>query len=73
VYSHHHADNAGASSLFDKSVTRIGPEEDARLLLRDNDPARPARGKFRTVRTLQVGGERIELHLAGIQSSPDNI
>src|SRR6266545_6075898 len=24
VYSHHHADHVGASSLFDKSVTRIG-------------------------------------------------
>jgi len=27
VYSHHHADHAGASSLFDKNVTRIGHEE----------------------------------------------
>ena len=42
VYSHHHADHAGASSLFDKNVVRIGHEETRRLLLRDNDPARPA-------------------------------
>src|SRR5712691_9977497 len=42
VYSHHHADHAGASSLFDKDVVRIGHEETRRLLLRDNDPARPA-------------------------------
>jgi len=50
VYSHHHADHAGASSLFDKSVTRIGHEETRRLLLRDNDPARPApRKRSRTV------------------------
>src|SRR6266699_3429484 len=26
VYSHHHADHVGASSLFDKNVTRIGHE-----------------------------------------------
>jgi glyoxylase-like metal-dependent hydrolase (beta-lactamase superfamily II) len=41
IYSHHHADHAGASSLFDKNVTRIGQEETRRLLLRDDDPARP--------------------------------
>ena len=42
IYSHHHADHAGASSLFDKNVVRIGHEETRRLLLRDDDPARPA-------------------------------
>ena len=42
VYSHHHADHAGASSLFDPGVVRIGHEETRRLLLRDDDPARPA-------------------------------
>src|SRR5438034_7535390 len=41
IYSHHHADHGGASSLFDKNVTRIGHEETRRLLLRDDDPARP--------------------------------
>ena len=41
IYSHHHADHAGASSLFDKNVIRIGHEETRRLLLRDDDPARP--------------------------------
>src|ERR1700738_2871547 len=40
IYSHHHADHVGASSLFDKNVTRIGHEETRRLLLRDGDPAR---------------------------------
>src|SRR5213076_1512659 len=40
VYSHHHADHAGASSLFDKNLIRIGHEETKRLLLRDNDPTR---------------------------------
>ena len=41
VHSHHHADHVGASSLFGKDVVRIGHEETRRLLLRDNDPARP--------------------------------
>ena len=41
IYSHHHADHAGASSLFDKNVASIGHEETRRLLLRENDPARP--------------------------------
>src|SRR4030081_432500 len=74
VYSHHHADHAGASSLFDRSVTRIGHEETRRLLLRDNDAARPAPEEtFQDRRTLQIGGERIELAWLGSNHSPDNI
>src|SRR6266705_6510549 len=42
VYSHHHADHAAAASLFGGDVVRIGHEETKRLLLRDNDPTRPA-------------------------------
>src|SRR6201993_3165972 len=42
VYSHHHADHAGAANLFGDDVVRIGHEETRRLLLRDNDPTRPA-------------------------------
>src|ERR1700709_606186 len=42
IYSHHHADHAGASSLFDGQIARIGHEETRNLLLRDDDPARPA-------------------------------
>jgi glyoxylase-like metal-dependent hydrolase (beta-lactamase superfamily II) len=41
VYSHHHADHAAAASLFGGDVVRVGHEETRRLLLRDNDPARP--------------------------------
>src|SRR6266446_6647455 len=56
VYSHHHADHAGASSLFDKNVTRIGHEETRRLLLRDDDPARPPNEEtFQDRRTLEIG------------------
>jgi glyoxylase-like metal-dependent hydrolase (beta-lactamase superfamily II) len=74
VYSHHHADHAGASSLFDKRVTRIGHEETRRLLLRDNDSARPAPEEtFQDRRTLEIGGERIELAWLGSNHSPDNI
>ncbi len=74
VYSHSHADHSGASSLFDKNVIRIGHEETKRLLLRDNDPARPAPEEtFADRRTLKIGGERIELAWRGTNHSPDNI
>ena len=74
IYSHHHADHAGASSLFDKDVVRIGHEETRRLLMRDNDPARPVPEEtFSDRRTLEIGGERIELAWHGSNHSPDNI
>ena len=74
VYSHHHADHVGAASLFDKSVTRIGHEETRRLLLRDDDPARPPNEEtFQDRRTLEIGGERIDLVWFGANHSPDNI
>src|SRR5260221_14571681 len=62
VYTHHHSDHAGASSLFGSNVVRIGHEETRRLLLRDNDPAKPAPEEiFADHRSLKIGGERIEL------------
>jgi glyoxylase-like metal-dependent hydrolase (beta-lactamase superfamily II) len=74
IYSHHHADHAGASSLFEKDVVRIGHEETRRLLLRDNDPARPAPEEtFQDRRSLEIGGERIDLAWYGSNHSPDNI
>jgi glyoxylase-like metal-dependent hydrolase (beta-lactamase superfamily II) len=74
VYSHHHADHVGAASLFDKNVTRIGHEETRRLLLRDDDPARPPNEEtFQDRRTLEIGGERIDLAWHGANHSPDNI
>ena len=73
VYSHHHADHGGAASLFE-NVVRIGHEETRRLLLRDNDPARPAPDvTFADNYTLEVGGERVELAWHGSNHSPDNI
>ena len=74
VYSHHHADHAGAASLFGDEVTRIGHVETRRLLLRDNDPTRPApEVTFADRYTLRVGGERVELAYHGPNHSPDNI
>jgi glyoxylase-like metal-dependent hydrolase (beta-lactamase superfamily II) len=74
VYSHHHADHVGAAALFDKNVTRIGHEETRKLLLRDDDPARPPNEEtFQDNRTLEIGGERIDLAYYGPNHSPDNI
>jgi glyoxylase-like metal-dependent hydrolase (beta-lactamase superfamily II) len=74
VYSHHHADHGAASSLFGGDVVRIGHEETRRLLLRDDDPARPLpQITFADRYTLQVGGDRVELAWHGSNHSPDNI
>jgi glyoxylase-like metal-dependent hydrolase (beta-lactamase superfamily II) len=74
VYSHHHADHAGAANLFGDDIMRIGHAETRRLLLRDNDATRPApEVTFEDRYTLQVGGERVELAYHGPNHSPDNI
>ncbi|MCZ0991581.1 MBL fold metallo-hydrolase [Streptomyces diastatochromogenes] len=74
VYSHHHADHLGASSLFGRDVERIGHAETRRLLLRDNDPARPVPDvTFERRKTLHIGGERIELAHLGTNHTPDNV
>ena len=74
VYSHHHDDHVGAASLFEGNVVRIGHEETRRLLLRDNDPAKPAPDvTFQDRYTLEVAGERVELAWHGPNHSPDNI
>jgi glyoxylase-like metal-dependent hydrolase (beta-lactamase superfamily II) len=73
IHSHHHADHGSASSLFGKDVVRIGHEETRKLMLRDNDPNRPAPEEtFQDHRTLDIGGERIELGWHGSNHSPDN-
>ena len=74
IYTHHHSDHVGAASLFPKSATRIGHEETRKLLLRDDDPARPPNEEtFQDNRTLEIGGERIDLAYHGPNHSPDNI
>src|SRR6201999_1491018 len=64
VYSHHHADHIGASSLFGRNVVRVAHAETKRLLARDPSlgPAVPLPDvTFETERTLRVGGERVDL------------
>jgi glyoxylase-like metal-dependent hydrolase (beta-lactamase superfamily II) len=74
VYSHHHADHAGAADLFGNDLIRIGHVETRRLLLRDNDPTRPApEVTFQDSYTLRIGDERVELEFRGPNHSPDNI
>ncbi len=74
IYSHHHADHAGASSMFGPNIIRVGHEQTRRLLLRDDDPARPPPEEtFQDRRTLEIGGERIELAWHGCNHTPDNI
>jgi glyoxylase-like metal-dependent hydrolase (beta-lactamase superfamily II) len=74
VCTHHHFDHAGASSLFGTDVVRIGHDETRRLLLRDTDPAKPAPEEtFADHRTVEIGGERIEMAWHGSNHSPDNI
>jgi glyoxylase-like metal-dependent hydrolase (beta-lactamase superfamily II) len=66
IYSHHHSDHIGASSIFGKDVTRIGHTETRRLLLRDNDPKKPPPDEtFADHRVLHIGGERIALSWHG--------
>src|SRR5690348_12051146 len=73
VYSHHHADHLGASSLFGRDVVRVGHAETKVLLARENDPARPLPDiTFDTRYTLRVGGERIDLAWHGTNHTPDN-
>ena len=58
--------------LFAKNVTRIGHAKTRRLLLHDDDPARPANEEtFEDRRTLEIGGEQIDqrLHLAELARS----
>jgi glyoxylase-like metal-dependent hydrolase (beta-lactamase superfamily II) len=74
VHTHHHSDHAGASGLFGTNIVRIGHEETRRLLLRDDDAAKPAPDEtFVDRRTLEIGGERIELAWLGANHTPDNI
>ncbi len=74
VYSHSHADHIGASSLLGDDVVRIGHSECRRLLLRDDDPNRPAPTvTFDDHYVLKVGGERLLLDYHGPNHTPDNI
>ncbi len=55
-------------------MVRVGHEETRRLLLRDDDPARPApEVTFADRYTLDLGGDRVELAWHGSNHTPDNI
>ena len=74
VYSHSHSDHIGASVLFGPDVVRIGHRECRTLLLRDNDPNRPAPTvTFDDRYALTVGGQRLDLVYHGPSHSPDTI
>jgi glyoxylase-like metal-dependent hydrolase (beta-lactamase superfamily II) len=74
VYSHHHADHLGASSLFGKDVVRIGQIGTKKLLASEKDPTRPLPDvTFDTSYALRVGGERVDLAWHGTNHTPDNI
>ena len=74
VYSHSHADHVGASILFGPDVVRIGHRECRTLLLRDDDPNRPAPTvTFEDHYTLTVGGQTLELDYHGPSHTPDTI
>ena len=73
VYSHHHADHIGGSSLFEEPVVRIGQVQAKQLLASEDDPARPVPDvTFETKYTLNVGGERVNLAWHGTNHTPDN-
>ena len=73
VYSHHHADHLGASSLFGSNVTRIGQIGTKNLLASENDPTRPLPDiTYETSYELRVGGERVNLAWRGTNHTPDN-
>jgi glyoxylase-like metal-dependent hydrolase (beta-lactamase superfamily II) len=74
VYSHSHSDHVGASVLFGEDVIRIGHRECRTLLLRDDDPNRPAPTvTFKENHTLTVGGQTLELNYHGPNHTPDTI
>src|SRR6202451_4084846 len=66
VYSHHHADHLGASSLFGKDVGRIGQIQTRGLLASEHDPTRPLPDiTYENSYQLKVGGERVNLAWIG--------
>ncbi len=74
VHSHAHADHVGASVLFGDDVVRIGHRANRELLLRADDPNRPApKVTFDSRYTHSVGGEQLELAHHGPNHTPDNI
>jgi glyoxylase-like metal-dependent hydrolase (beta-lactamase superfamily II) len=73
VYSHHHADHLGASSLFGKDVVRIGQIQTKELLASEHDPTRPVPDiTYEASYELKVGGECVNLAWRGTNHTSDN-
>jgi len=74
VYSHSHADHAGAAVILGPDVVRIAHAQCAKLLARDADPNRPVPTvTFHDSYDLFVGGEYLRLDYHGPNHTPDNI
>jgi glyoxylase-like metal-dependent hydrolase (beta-lactamase superfamily II) len=73
VYSHHHADHAGAMALY-AGARRYAQREVAGLLRQAGDPNRPLPDvTFNDRLTIVAGGDRVELAYHGPNHSPGNI
>jgi glyoxylase-like metal-dependent hydrolase (beta-lactamase superfamily II) len=73
IYSHAHADHAGAMVLYE-NATMYAQEEAAVLLKRDNDANRPLPSQiFTDSLRLEVGGEVLQLDYHGPNHCPGNI
>lgn len=74
VYSHHHSDHTGGSTVFGNDVIRVGHELAAQELRRKNDPKRPVPTvTFGDTYSLKLGNQTVELAYPGLQHSPGNI
>lgn len=74
VYSHHHADHIGAASLYPDRARRYAHRDTARLLEAVADPNRPVpTNTFNRSRSLNVGGQRLQLDYLGPNHSPGNL
>ena len=74
IYSHHHADHAGASLALRQERHPHRPRGDATPPAARRRPGQATqRGDIPDRRTLEIGGERIDLAWHGANHSPDNI
>jgi len=74
VYSHHHGDHTGGSSMFGKDVIRVAHELTAQELRRRQDPNRPLPDvTFSDTYSVKLGNQVVELSYPGLQHSPGNV
>lgn len=76
IYSHSHIDHIGGTKFLNlnKNAVIIAHEETKRLLIRANDPNRPAPTvTFKDKYLLKAGSQTLELSYHGIAHEPGNI